>query len=112
MHGLDKVAHVSRVPGSASVRGIGLPAFKPEFPAVDSYAGLSRPWPRIRRLGTGLSSATDGGGRRRLASTSVTNLCFSGLAVSSAKWGVHIMHINFVLTYFAYFLHILAYICN
>ena len=35
MHGLDKVAHVSRVPGSASVRGIGLPAFK--FPAVDGY---------------------------------------------------------------------------
>ena len=33
MHGLDKVAHVSHVPGSASVRGIGRPA----FPAVDRY---------------------------------------------------------------------------
>ena len=29
-----------------------------------------------------------------------------------AKWEVHIMHKNFMLTYFAYFLHILAYICN
>ena len=30
--------------------------------------------------------------------------------IPSAKWEVHIMH--FVLTYFAYFLHILAYMCN
>ena len=33
MHGLDKVAHVSHVPDSASVRGLGLSA----FPAVDRY---------------------------------------------------------------------------
>ena len=103
MHGLDKVAHVSHVPGGfASVRSIGRPA----FPAVDGYLApgpasvgwaqgsapsssaldgwLSPQSSRSRLLSRPAHSATDGGGRRRfvgVASTSVANLCFSGLAL-------------------------------
>ena len=89
MHGLDKVAHVSHVPGSASVRGIGRPA----FPAVDRYlapgpasvgwAPGSAPSALDGRLSGLLSrpahSAADGGGRRRfggVASTSVAIFAF------------------------------------
>ena len=89
MHGLDKVAHVSHVPDSASVRGLGLSA----FPAVDRYpapgpasvgwAPGSAPSALDGRLSGLLSrpahSAADGGGRRRfggVASTSVAIFAF------------------------------------
>ena len=72
--GLDKVAHVSHVPGSAALDG-----------QVSHSRLLSRPWPCLKRLGTGLSaisfgrlsclahSAMDGGGRRRFGGVASTS---------------------------------------
>ena len=85
MHGLDKVAHVSHVPGPASVGWApgSAPSASAGFPRSRR---LSRPWTRLRRLGTGLrafgigrpafpavngratiSPSSLGGGRRREA---------------------------------------------
>ena len=82
MHGLDKVAHVLHVAGPASVRGIGRPIVRgisPQSTALSPLAPLpsaghraqrlrhwkagfpcsrrlSRPWPRLLRLGIGLNA--------------------------------------------------------
>ena len=82
MHGLDKVAHVSHVPGSTSVRGIGRPASAGWEPG-SAPSVWTAGFPRSRRLSCSAHSAAEATLRRHgFGFCRYHDLCFSGLALA------------------------------